>query len=195
MNIKKQLSQDPALFKIALAKHFLSKIPTKIPQSTHGCLVLEANIDSFLFFASSVIDIIKREINEEFDIFDKENVFYIHGIRKHLGNSGKQKIVKKIIGNYFTTPTRNKNNRWNTKQSSLWKMQILRNKATHGYVLKLIDKKTIKLTYTIRQYKQLGEPFEFDDLVQNPREYFTRIFDDLEEFVVKTRKTIRKNPW
>lgn len=193
MDIKKQLSQDPALFKIALAKHFLSKIPTKIPQSTHDCLVLEANIDSFLFFAASVIDVIKREINEEFDIFDKENVFYIHGIRKHLGNSGKQKTVKKIIENYFTTPTKSKN-RWNVKQSSLWKLQILRNKVTHGHVLKLIDKKTIKLTYMIKQYKQLGEPFEFDDLVQNPREYFARIFDDLEEFVAKTRKAIRKNP-
>lgn len=187
------LSQDPVLFKLTLSKHFLSKIPKKVPQSTHDCLILEANMDSFLFFASSVIDVIKREINEEFKIFDKDNVFYIHGIRKQLVNSGKQGLVKKIIASYFTTPTKNKSQKWNTKHSGLWKLQILRNKVTHGHIMQSRNKKTIKITYTVRQYKKLGESFEFVELVQNPRKYFEGFFNDLESFVIKTRKVIQKN--
>lgn len=187
------LSQDPVLFKLALARHFLSKIPKKVPQSTHDCLILEANMDSFLFFASSVIDVIKREINEKFEIFDKDNVFYIHGIRKQLANTGKQGLVKKIIASYFTTPTKNKSQKWNTKHSGLWKLQILRNKATHGYIMQPHSKKAIKITYTIRQYKRLGESFEFDDTVQDPRKYFEGFLSDLERFAIKTRKVIQKN--
>ena len=89
------IPSDPAAFKVSMAMHFLEKIPKRIPESDIERMTLEANIDSFLFFASSVIDVIKREINDEFELFDKENVFYIHGIRKHLSDSGKQKKVKK----------------------------------------------------------------------------------------------------
>ncbi|HWP78057.1 MAG TPA: hypothetical protein VNL34_00220 [Candidatus Nitrosotenuis sp.] len=187
------LSQDPVLFKLALARHFLNTISKKVPQSTHDCLILEANIDSFLFFASSVIDVIKREINEKFEIFDKDNVFYIHGIRKQLADTGKQGLVKKIIASYFTTPTKNKSQKWNTKHSGLWKLQILRNKATHGYIIQPLSKKAIKITYTVRQYKRPGESFEFDDTVQDPRKYFEGFFSDLVSFVIKTRKVIQKN--
>lgn len=187
------LSQDPVLFKLVLAKHFLNKIPSKLPQSVHDRLMLEANIDSFLFFASSVIDVIKREINEKFEIFDKDNVFYIHGIRKQLADTGKQGLVKKIIASYFTTPTKNRSQKLNTKYSGLWRLQILRNKVTHGHIIQPSNKKTIKITYTVRQYKKHGESFEFDETAQNPRRYFEDIFNDLENFVIKTRKVIQKN--
>ncbi|MEM3076200.1 MAG: hypothetical protein QXW38_01085 [Candidatus Nitrosotenuis sp.] len=187
------LSQDPVLFKLTLAKHFLNKIPNKVPQSVCDRLMLEANIDSFLFFASSVIDVIKREINEKFEIFDKDNVFYIHGIRKQLTDTGKQGRVKKIIASYFTTPIKNRSQKWNKKHSRLWRLQILRNKITHGYIVQPSNKKTIKITYTVRQYKKHDESFEFDEIVQNPRRYFEDIFNGLENFVIKTRKVIQKN--
>ncbi|MEO9310591.1 MAG: hypothetical protein ABI337_09930 [Nitrososphaera sp.] len=187
------LSQDPVLFKLVLARHFLNKIPKRNPRSLHGRLILEANVDVFLFFASSVIDVIKREINERFDIFDKDNVFYIHGIRKQLTDTGEQGLVKKIIASYFTTPMKSKSQKWNTKHSGLWKLQILRNKAIHGYTIQSDSRKTIKITYTIRQYKRLGESFEFVETIQNPRKYFENVFNDLENFVIKTRKAIQKN--
>ncbi|HXG74621.1 MAG TPA: hypothetical protein VNK44_07380 [Candidatus Nitrosotenuis sp.] len=187
------MSQDPVLFKLALAKHFLDKIPKKVPQSVSGSLTLEANVDSFLFFASSVIDVIKREINEKFEIFDKDNVFYIHGIRKQLADTGKQGLVKRAIASYFTTPTKNRSQKWDTKRSGLWKLQILRNKATHGHIMQPSDKKTIRIRYTIRQFKKLGESFEFEEMVQDPRRYFEDIFADLEKFVIKIRKIIQKS--
>ncbi|MEW6043879.1 MAG: hypothetical protein AB1608_06410 [Thermoproteota archaeon] len=168
----------------------MSKIPQKIPQSTHDRLILEANVDSFLFFAASVIDVMKREINEKFEIFDKDNVFYIHGIRKQLVNTGKQGLVKKIISSYFTTPTKNRAKKWCTKRSMLWKLQILRNKVTHGHILQLSDKKTLRITYTVRQHKTHDR---FDETTQNPRKYFEAVFDNLEDFVIKTRKVIQKN--
>lgn len=189
-NTEKYLS-DPAGFKLSIANHFLKKIPKKIPRSCAGRSTLEVNIDSFLFFASSVIDVIKREINDEFELFDKENVFYIHGIKKHLSDSGKQKQVKKIISSYFTAPTKENGNRWNTKQSSLWRLQILRNKVTHGHILKPADKKTIKITYSIPQYRKLGDPdFGFEENIKNPHLYFAQIFEDLDKFVRKTRKIL-----
>ncbi|MFY9300616.1 MAG: hypothetical protein WAO91_05455 [Candidatus Nitrosotenuis sp.] len=187
---RKYLS-DPATFKLSIAGHFLKKIPKKIPESDVGRSTLEANIDSFLFFASSVIDVIKREINDEFELFDKENVFYIHGIRKCLSDSGKQKQVKKIISSYFTTPIKVNGNRWNTKQSSLWRLQILRNKVTHGHILNPADKKTINITYTIPQYRKIGDSvFGFEENIKNPHRYFAQIFEDLDEFVRKTRKIL-----
>ncbi|MEM3063918.1 MAG: hypothetical protein QW177_00935 [Candidatus Nitrosotenuis sp.] len=155
--------------------------------------MLEANVDSFLFFASSVIDVIKREINEKFEIFDKDNVFYIHGIRKQLADTGKQGLVKRIIVSYFSTPTKVRAQKWNTRHSVLWKLQILRNKVTHGHIMQSSDKKTIRIRYTVRQFKKLGESFEFEEVVQDPRKYFEDIFVDLENFVIKIRKIIQKN--
>ncbi len=182
-------SEDPAAFKISMAMHFLEKIPKRMPESDIGRMALEANIDSFLFFASSVIDVIKREINDEFGLFDKENVFYIHGIRKHLSDSGKQKKVKKIISHYFTTPSK-KNEVWDKKQSGLWRLQILRNKVTHGHILKSRSN-TLSITYAVAQYRKNGDlSFSFDESVKNPHAYFAQIFEDLSGFVKKTRMVI-----
>ncbi len=192
-DIARQMVSDPVQFKIAMARYFLDKIPKKIPESYRDHMALEANIDSFLFFASSVIDVIKREINEKFELFDKDNVFYIHGLRKQLADSGKQKMVKKIIADYFTTPSRKQDAKssLNKKQSSLWRLQILRNQVTHGHILKSKVGKTLKITYTVRQYKQRSESsFEFEEIVQNPKKYFGQIFEDLTDFVKKTRKII-----
>ncbi len=188
----KKHSSDPAAFKISMARHFLEKIPKRMPESDIGLMALEADIDSFLFFASSVIDVIKREINDEFELFDKENVFYIHGIRKHLADSGRQKMVKKIISSYFTTPNKKPRNIWDKKQSGLWKLQILRNKVTHGHILKPRCK-VLSITYAVPQYRKAGEEvFEFEESAKNPHLYFAQIFVDLSGFVKKTRKIIPK---
>ena len=73
---------DEIQFKLRAAEKFLAKIPNAVPKNTREIEKLEENSGAFLFFASSIIEIIKRQINDEFEIFDKENVFYIHGIRK-----------------------------------------------------------------------------------------------------------------
>lgn len=189
----KKHSSDPATFKISMALHFLKKIPKRMPESDIGRMSLEADIDSFLFFASSAIDVIKREINDEFELFDKENVFYIHGIRKKLSDSGRQKKLKNTIAHYFTTPSK-KNGIWNKKQSSLWRLQILRNKVTHGHILKS-GSKPLSITYSVAQYRKNGDPvFSFDESEKNPHAYFLKIFEDLSDFVKKTRSVISPKP-
>jgi hypothetical protein len=193
--IAKKIISDPVDFKLTVARHFLYKIPDKIPAQSLDYFLFEANVDAFLFFCSSSIDIVKREINEKFKLFDKENVFYIHGVRKKLADSGEQKKTKQVIADYFTTPTHAKTTKsgWNTEQSSLWRLQILRNQVAHGNVLKKTkDGKTLSFVYTIREYKkQKMPPYLLKELTKNPRKYFVEIFDDLCEFVKKTRKITR----
>ena len=192
-DVARRLISDPVRFKMSMAKHFLEKIPKKMPESDIKRMALEADIDSFLFFASSVIDVVKREINNEFELFDQENVFYIHGIRKKLADSGKQKKVKKIIADYFSTPSKKQTakSNINTRQSSLWRLQILRNKATHGYILRSRDRESLKIVYTIRHHGQHGGlQFCFEEDVRNPQKYFGGIFSDLSCFVRKTRKLV-----
>jgi hypothetical protein len=193
--ITKKIISDPVDFKLTVARHYLQKIPVRIPSQNLDCFLFEANVDAFLFFCSSSIDIVKREINEKFKLFDKENVFYIHGVRKKLADSGEQKKAKQIIANYFTTPTHSKTAKsgWNTKQSSLWRLQILRNQVTHGNILKKTkDGKALSFVYTIREYKkQENPPYLLKELAKNPRKYFGEIFDDLCEFVKNTRKITR----
>jgi hypothetical protein len=190
--IVKQIISNPIDFKLTVARYFLYKIPEKIPQQNHDYFLFEVNADIFLFFCSSVIDLIKREINEKFELFDKENVFYIHGIRKKLADSGNQKRVKQIIANYFTTPAhKTAKSGWDVRQSSLWRLQILRNQVTHGHVLNKVDAETLNFSYTIREYKKYGKtPYVFRERVRNPRQYFEEIFVDLCEFVKKTHQII-----
>ncbi len=186
-------NSDPVTFKISMAKHFLEKIPKKMPETSIGQMALEANIDSFLFFASSVIDVIKREINDEFEIFDKDNVFYIHGIRKHLADTGRQKKIKKIISSYFTTPNKKPKNIWDTTRSGLWRLQILRNKVTHGHILKS-GQRLLTISYAVPQYREIGDSvFEFEESSKNPHLYFAQILEDLTNFVKKTRTVIPKS--
>lgn len=194
--IAKRIISDPVDFKLTVAKHFLHKIPNRVPQQNVNYFGLEADSAAFLFFCSSVIDLIKREINEKFELFDNENVYYIHGVRKKLADSGTQKKVKQIIANYFITPTHKKNptskSVWNTKQCSLWRLQILRNQVTHGHVLKKTkDGKALSFVYIVREYKKQGKtPYELNEQAENPRKYFEEIFDDLCNFVKKIRKII-----
>ncbi len=195
--IAKKIIADPIDFKLTVAKHFLHKIPDKIPKENLNYFLFEANVDAFLFFCSSSIDLVKREINEKFGLFDKENVFYIHGIRKKLADSGSQKIIKQIIANYFTTPahTKTAKSAWNTKQSNLWRLQILRNQVAHGHVLKKTnDGKALSFVYTVREYKKQGKtPYLLKEQTKNPKKYFEEIFDDLCKFVKKTRKITMPN--
>jgi hypothetical protein len=190
--IAKKIISDPVDFKLTVARHYLHKIPDKMPNQDLDYFLFEVNVDAFLFFCSSTIDIVKREINEKFKLFDKENVFYIHGVRKKLADSGEQKKTKQIIANYFTTPVHSKTTKsgWDTKQSSLWRLQILRNQVAHGNVLrKTKDGKALSFVYTIREYKKQGKPpYLLKEIAKNPEKYFEEIFDDLCEFVKKTRK-------
>ncbi len=87
-----------------MARKSLDKIPEDTPKNHAQQMKLEENASVFLFFASSVIEIVKRHINDTFGIFDKKNVFYMHGLRKNLANSGiqkKQRIQLQIISVYL----------------------------------------------------------------------------------------------
>ncbi|MBM2852911.1 MAG: hypothetical protein HW420_1458 [Candidatus Nitrosotenuis sp.] len=193
---------DPVDYKLTIAGHFLGKITSSIPkEGSFEYFLLETNINAFLFFSSSVIDIIKVEINNRFDLFDKENVFYIHGIRKKLGNSGIQKQVKDIIVKYFSVPTYHEQLDFDTKsdriiktkqgyfdatESVLWELQILRNKATHGKILNIADHK-VSLDFTVRGLKGQEKPSKYQITTENPNEYFLHIFENLAYFVKQIR--------
>ncbi|MBI5145955.1 MAG: hypothetical protein HZA84_01910 [Thaumarchaeota archaeon] len=198
-NITRDIICDQIDYRLTIAKHFLDKITPSIPkENSFEHFVLEANIDAFLFFSSSVIDMIKIEINDKFDLFDKENVFYIHGIRKKLGNLGIQKQVKDTIAKYFSVPThemldlearhrhiKTDQGYFDTTNSTLWELQILRNKVTHGKIINITDHK-ITLNFTIRGFKGLKNP-KYQTTIENPKEYFLQMFNNLACFVKQIR--------
>lgn len=186
---------DPVECRLAVARHFLGKITPEIPkENSLEHFLLETNIDAFLFFSSSVIDMIKVEINDRFDLFDKENVFYIHGIRKKLADSGIQKQVKDAIAGYFSVPTYRQSDpdakpghgHFDTTNSSLWELQTLRNKVTHGKILNITDCKVI-LEFTVRDPRGKKKQPKYQITVENPEEYFVQIFNNLALFVKQIR--------
>ena len=170
--------QDILEFKLELAQKHLAKIPNKIP-STHQ-KVLEENAESFLFFSSSVIEIVKRQINDKFEVFDRKNVFYIYALKKNLAGHGAQKQAKSTISDYFTTPKQTKSG-VNAKKSSLWRLQSLRNQAMHGSIIQKHGKHLV-FSYTIHD---VNSEFQFLQKTQNPHKYFDRLLTDLQEFTAK----------
>ena len=93
--------EEQIQFKIRVSEKYLAKIPKTLPRNNIEQSRLEENSQAFLFFASGVIEILKRQINDRFGIFDKQNVFYIYGLQKNLQNFGIQKKVKKKIFRIF----------------------------------------------------------------------------------------------
>lgn len=62
--------KSPLEFKLYASKTFLGKIPITVPkENTIAHQNLETNTSAFLFFSSGVIEIIKRQINDRFEIF------------------------------------------------------------------------------------------------------------------------------
>jgi hypothetical protein len=182
--------------RLEIAKNFLDRIEPSIPkENSFEHFLLEANAGAFLFFSSSVIDMIKVEINNEFNLFDRENVFYIHGVRKRLGNTGIQKQIKDVIAKYFSIPThrdqpdtgseRTKTGPWSfdTTCSALWELQTLRNKAVHGKIFNIIDQK-ISIDFTIRCS---GDQKKYTIIAENPNRYFLQIFESASSFVRQIR--------
>jgi hypothetical protein len=200
-DILRDIICDPIDHRLTIVRHFLGKITQMIPkENSFEHFLLETDIDVFLFFSSSVIDMIKIEINNRFDLFDKENVFYIHGIRKKLGNFGIQKQVKDTIAKYFSIPVYNehldpdtksrriiktKQGHFDATDSTLWELQVLRNQATHGRILNITDCK-VSLNFTIRGLNGSEKP-KYQIIIENPNEYFLHIFENLECFVKQIR--------
>lgn len=174
----------PIKARISSAKKFLAKIPDKTPRSDSECQKTEEDVCAFLFFSSSVIEMIKRQINDEFEVFDKENVFYIHGIRKKLKDSGIQRKIKQIIANHFSTPYTN-DTKTNTTKSKLWILQTLRNQAMHGDIIQMQGDRII-FSFTIRETKT-----KFVQTTKNPHRYFGAILEDLIEFVQQTQRSLK----
>lgn len=197
-DIVRDLMCDQIDCRLTMAKSFLGRITPSVPKvNSFEHFLLEAHVDAFLFFSSSVIDMIKVEINDKFNLFDKENVFYIHGIRKRLDDSGIQKQIKDIIAEYFSTPSHceqsdTKPRRVETDigyfdatHSTLWELQTLRNKAVHGKILDIVDHK-ISIDFTIRDSSMQETP-KYLVTAENPAEYFLQIFNNLASFVRQIR--------
>lgn len=173
--------EDQTLFKLKIAQRYLAKIPKTVPKNTLQQQKLEENAEVFVFFASSIIEILKREINDRFEIFDKKNIFYIHGLRKNLANSGAQKKTKSAIASYFTTPKHTKN-KVDVTKSGLWRLQALRNQAMHGSII-VYDGRFLVFSYTIHDKTN----YRFVQKTQNPQRYFGQILHDLERFMTQIR--------
>ena len=175
-------------FKLDAAEKFLSKIPKKAPKNHTELQKMEENSEAFLFFASGVIEIVKRQINDKFEIFDRQNVFYIHGLRKNLTDSGPQKKVKETIGNYFTAP-KYTGVRVDVTKSSLWRLQALRNQAMHGNIIK-VQGQVLAFTYAIHQGRTIHE---FVQKTRYPQRYFEQILHQLKKFTAQTCKILSKS--
>ena len=172
--------EEQIQFKIRVSEKYLAKIPKTLPRNNIEKSRLEENSQAFLFFASGVIEILKRQINDRFGIFDKQNVFYIYGLQKNLQNFGIQKKVKKKISDYFTTPviTPVITPKINQSKSGLWKLQALRNQAMHGNVIS-VSGQYLKFSYTVHTGRQ---HMHFTQKTKNPNAYFQRILQDLKKF-------------
>lgn len=170
--------------RILAAKKFLAKIPDKTPMNGTDHQKTEESVYAFLFFSSSIIEMIKRQINDEFEIFDKKNVFYIHGIRKKLKDSGFEGKVKQTIADHFTTP-QVIGTKTNTTKSKLWILQTLRNQAMYHNMIQ-VQNGRIVFSFTIHESKT-----KFIQTTKNPRRYFTAILGDLIEFVQQTQKLLK----
>lgn len=189
--MKRTTVNDILAFKITTAAHFLAKIPMTLPERDTQTIRLEVYAEAFLFFSSSVIDVIKKEINEKFQVFNKENVYYMHGFVKHLSDLGQQGEVKKAITRYFTTPTA-EGRHVITKNSGLWKLQALRNQAMHGRVISMTEG-MLCFQYTIRDVQREKPPIKFVQTTRNPNRYFSNMHADLSGFISRVRKTTGKN--
>lgn len=174
----------PIKSRILSARRFLAKIPDKTPKTNTEHQKLEENVCAFLFFSSSIIEMIKRQINDEFEIFDKKNVFYIHGIRKKLKDSGTQGKIKQTIADHFTTPYM-VGTKTNTAKSKLWVLQTLRNQAMHHGVIQIQNDKIV-FSFTIHESKT-----KFTQTAKNPHRYFGALLKDLIEFVQQTQKLLK----
>lgn len=174
----------PIKTRILFAKQFLAKIPDKTSKRDSEYQKTEKNVCAFLFFSSSIIEMIKRQINDELEIFDKENVFYIHGIRKKLKDSGVQGKIKQAIADHFSTPHTN-GTKTNTTKSKLWILQALRNQAMHDDIIR-IENGRIIFSFTIRNNNT-----KFIQTTKNPQRYFGAILEDLIRFSQQVQKSLK----
>ena len=103
------ISFDSLGVKLSYAEHHLSKITSTIPDrltNNNNFLVLEYHIESFLFFLTSVQDILFREINKKLNFNIKEYNVSLDKIIEKLKIS-KSLIAVKILPEfekYFSAP-------------------------------------------------------------------------------------------
>jgi len=152
-------------YKICITRYYLSKIREQVPLNfDKDHFALEANVESFLFFANSGIENIAFNINRHFsDVIPRakysiqtlersssstKNVVTISGdgiwfdgltiysLKKALDLSDKnQKAIGQIIDNYFSKPIEGYPNQYDFTKSSLWVLRELRNYVSHNPIL------------------------------------------------------------
>ena len=121
--------------RLVVSKYYLNKIIGKFNlDGGWDHFYFTTNLDSFAFFASNAIEIITREINNEFSLIQNENDVSIYKVNRELDSSiEKQNEIKQIISKYFQNPydgiTMDYSN------SSLWCLRELRNIIAHGKTL------------------------------------------------------------
>lgn len=182
--------EDLIKTRLTVARHIVNKIPENIVDDHVDLIDLEIHVAEFLFFATSVIDIIKREINNRFQTFDGKNVYYIYGFTKHLPDDNDGNKIKQTILNYFSIP--NINGKSTMTKSTLWKLQQLRNQASHGHIFSIVEN-CMKFTFTIRNSKE-QTTYEINETTKRPRHYFKRILRELCAFIVEIRKVTNNDP-
>lgn len=215
----KKIILDPTDFKLVLAKKFLEKTDFSVEFNLNkNQFNLELCSEAFLFFASSVTEILTNEINERFQIYQRQQYqmkslnlssfpdetkypdFTIYDIRDRLDQSiVDQKKVYDLIIKYFEIPTRIGEN-WNTNNSSLWFLRELRNHVAHERILNkhyniIIGGDTESnanylFRFRIEKPRNNDKGIFLVNVVSNPKNFFQKIFDDLVEFRIEIRKII-----
>jgi len=181
--------------RLVVSKYYLNKIIGKFNlDGGWDHFYFTTNLDSFVFFASNAIEIISREINNEFSLIN-ENEVSIYKIKKQLDqNIENQNKIIQLISKYFENPHNGKNVDYS--HSSLWCLRELRNIIAHGKTLiRTVSSGSsyygFIIPYPIREQnnKIIGvdriEIFDTD-------KYFTNMYNDLEVFCDSVKQIIPK---
>ncbi len=105
---KKESFSDPIKFKILAAKIFLGKILTVVPLDSQidESFDSELNIESFLFFTISAVDILYHKINKKLNLNIPESQVNTKNLKEELEKLGNKesKQVLDIINCYIEEP-------------------------------------------------------------------------------------------
>lgn len=160
----REILLDPVDFKMSIAKNYLNKIPECVPLDFDwNHFILEANCESFLFFANLAIENLAIKISEHFNLIPKskyntrrlvpnlqttgwkvndnflneqfaENTT-IFSVRDSLDlTNSNHKLIYDIIMKYFDRPRQTASD-WDFSNSSLWQLRELRNHIAHSTLL------------------------------------------------------------
>jgi len=199
-NVSKEIMLDPVDFKLVLAKHYLDQILDNVPlDACWDHFLLESATESFLFYANLAIEILTKEINDEFQL-TPEKKFNIYRIQRLLDPTiPRQNHILQIINSHFQKPSKEfPAAPYDYSRSSLWQLREIRNHVTHERIINRIafrgtvmPENAFLLRFTIQRENSENGSTEITEqiLLKNPKDYFSQLFSSLKVF----RKQIRSN--